>query len=209
LLFRLDKGGPVLISELRRDEWATMFFGSEYLNFELLKGDVFKEQLRSGFGDRNLNGLPDIAVRVGNGGNCYDCGSLVLLELTGDGIVRDITPVTDFNPNGLADIDGDGILEVAATFYDGQIAQLRSEVVSTYRQPLDAPIILPKLASILFHYEVTGRLQQGWSEVQSLGRLENWNTTKTKPDYLELYHQVFDDIRIRVHNGSVIERSGG
>ncbi|HTP10229.1 MAG TPA: hypothetical protein VMP08_18375, partial [Anaerolineae bacterium] len=109
LLFRLDKGGPVLISELRHDEWATMFFGSEYLNSELLKGDVFKKQLQGGFADRNHNGLPDLAVRVSNGGDCYDCGSLVLLELTKDGGVRDITPVSDFNPNGLADIDGDGM----------------------------------------------------------------------------------------------------
>jgi hypothetical protein len=92
------------------------------------------------------------------------------------------------------------------SFYDSQIAQLRSEVMSTYGQPLWAPIILPKLASILFHYEVTGRLQQGWSEVQSLGRLENWDIAKTKPDYIELYHEVFDDLRIRVQNGSVIEQ---
>ncbi len=248
LVFRLGDRGPTLISELRRTEWATMFFDSEYLNFELLKGDVFKEQLHSGFADRNRNGLPELAVRVSNGGNCYDCGRLLLLELTEDGGVRDITPISDFNPNGLADIDGDGKLEVATTrffefgfgslahagspyalrlyswnqqtdkyeeaskqftsFYDNQIASLGTEIVSTYGQPLDAPIILPKLASILFHYEVTGRLQQGWSEVQSLGRLENWNISKTKSDYLELYHQVFDDLRFRVQNGSVIERSG-
>jgi|GEM_PF-6800958 hypothetical protein len=246
LVFRLDTNGPVLISELRHDEWATMFFDSEYLNSELLKGDVFKEQLQSGFADRNHNGLPDLAVRVSNGGNCYDCGSLLLLELTKDGGVRDITPVSAFNPNGLADIDGDGTLEVATTrfyefgfgslaragspyalrlykwnpqfdayeeasqqftrFYDGQINQLRNEIVSTYGQPLWAPIILPKLASVLFHYEVTGRLLQGWGEVQSSGRLENWDTAKTKPDYLELYHEVFDDLRIQIQNGSVIER---
>ncbi len=246
LVFRLGDSGPTLISELRRTEWATMFFDSEYLNSELLKGDVFKERLQSGFADRNHNGLPDLAVRVSNGGTCYDCGSLLLLELTKDGGVRDITPVSDFNPNGLVDINGDGKLEVAAThfyefgfgslgragspyalrlyswnqqtdryeeaskqftsFYDDQIARLRTEITGTYGQPLDAPIILPKLASILFHYEVTGRLQQGWSEVQSLGRLENWNIAKTKSDYLELYHQVSDDLRIRVQNGSVIER---
>lgn len=66
-------------------------------------------------------GLP---VRISQGGNCYDCGHIVLLSLTKDGKSEDITPVTDFVPKGFIWLTGSGkagrIELVATKYYEGR-----------------------------------------------------------------------------------------
>lgn len=105
----LEKIGPHFYLSIR-DEERFLSLGN---NFEGLP--------QNGFSDRNGNGLPDLGIGFNHGGgNCSDCGSFMVVELTANRGVRDITPKTNLNPQGTIDVNHDGKLEVIATrFYDG------------------------------------------------------------------------------------------
>jgi hypothetical protein len=68
----------------------------------------------SGFADRNFNGYPDMVVWANDTGNMSE-NPLLLLEWGDNGIVDITPPVTDGSPNGLEDIDRDGVPELLDT----------------------------------------------------------------------------------------------
>jgi hypothetical protein len=63
--------------------------------------------------DKNSFLMP---VLISNGGNCYDCASLRLINISGKDNVTDITPITKFNPKGFVDV-GELDFRILATQY--------------------------------------------------------------------------------------------
>ncbi len=197
-----------------------------------------------GFSDRNGNGLPELAVNFNLGdGNCYDCRGLLLVEITANGHVKDITPESDFTPKYFTANDSGKVWLVATHFYEGQfgtqsragspratqiylwnentdsyIDVSKTEVAyydngidikkktieSTFEKPLKTSDVMPELAMILFDYEVSGRLEYGWNEIQSLAQLDNWDIKNTSPDELEIYNRIYSILKECVEAGSVI-----
>ena len=85
------------------------------------------------FADRNFNGFPDMVVWVRDIGTMYE-NPMLLLEWRANGIVDISPPVTDGSPNGLEDIDRDGIPELLDTsFYFIPAQQTASAVVQQLR----------------------------------------------------------------------------
>ncbi len=114
LLFRLHRGKPVLLWE-SEPQFNISLYSDDGFRGGQLDAKEFDGLAQNGFSDRNQNSLPDLAFGVSNGGNCSDCGSVILLELTLDDQVRDITPNSDLNPNGLIDLNDDWKIEVITT----------------------------------------------------------------------------------------------
>lgn len=189
-----------------------------------------------GFADRNLNNLPDLAFEVSFGGNTH--GSLVILEFTRAGRVRDITPRSHLQASDTKDIDGDGMFEVIAFreyqsdfgseahagspiesriyewqgnaykdasakfagYFDAKIAESIKRILASYDQPFLSGTVSPLLAQTFFDYEATKRTKEGWSQVLSLGDLDNWVYIKdAHPDEIAKYRRVLDRLRKRVH----------
>lgn len=84
-----------------------------------------------------LDEIPPIGipVLVSNGGNCYDCGHIVLIGITQDGEAKDVTPITDFVPKGFVYLTGSekaGRIELVGTRYYEFDYGAKSHVSSPY-----------------------------------------------------------------------------
>jgi hypothetical protein len=102
LIFQVTDDTPVLIPDAVESLCCNMRFDPAYSASD----DSFD------FADVNGNGYPDIAIYADSGGS-GEYGGLVLLEITSDGEITNITPQRiDVSPRYLVDIDDDGIFEI-------------------------------------------------------------------------------------------------
>lgn len=87
LLFRVEDNHSTLIYDLGPEYYLTLNLGNENHPDWLLK---------------NLPGylLHMVPVRISNGGNCYGCSYMKVIDITEDGNAKDVTPDTDFVPKG-------------------------------------------------------------------------------------------------------------
>ena len=91
--------------------------------------------------------------------------------------------------NGKAYVD---VSEDEKDFYDQKIAELTSNIQSYWGKPLHSCWVMPTLANIFFDYELSGRVEYGWKQIQELGDLSHWDIQNTPPEEIQSYHEVFD-----------------
>ncbi len=104
LLFRLERTGSVLIYEsnpyfyisfsVLAEQPGWLMDNTNYYFYRNTVGGIGK------FGSGNL----ELPFEVSNGGNCYDCSEMRVIDITEDGIAKDVTPDTNFTPKAFIDL---------------------------------------------------------------------------------------------------------
>jgi hypothetical protein len=87
-------------------------------------------------------------------------------------------------------------------FFDEKTAELMNTLQQTYGQPLDSDPVMPLLSQIFFNYESSGRAEDGWGQIKSVGDLGHWDIKNTPPEEIQSYHEVFDLLEQRKNEGS-------
>ncbi|MFN8410799.1 MAG: hypothetical protein U0Z26_00270 [Anaerolineales bacterium] len=82
-------------------------------------------------------------------------------------------------------------------FYDQKISELTTNLQTNYNKPLASCTVMPTLANIFFNYESSGRVDEGWEQINSLGDLSHWDIKSTPPEEIKTYHEVFDELEQR------------
>ncbi len=88
------------------------------------------------------------------------------------------------------------VSEEEVEFYDEKNKELEALIQNSHGEPFDS-LVLPLLSEVFFNYESSGRVEYGWEQIQKMGDLSHWDIQNAKADEIQMYHEVFDQLKQR------------